>query len=51
MIANEPTLAVSTENYDTLTRLSEEACRRSLPLLAQLPFDEGDAALRAHIES
>jgi hypothetical protein len=46
-MTNEPTKNVL--SYSTLIDLIEEACRTSLPLLAELPFDERDASLRAMI--
>jgi hypothetical protein len=36
---------------DGLLSLLEETCRNALPLLAQLPPDDNDAALRAVIEA
>ena len=36
-------------NYSTLIEKIEEACRASLPLLSELPFDKRDAEFRAII--
>jgi hypothetical protein len=42
---------VSPEEVDGLLSLLEGTCRNALPLLAQLPPDDGDAALRAVVEA
>jgi hypothetical protein len=46
----EPTKPVSVTNYEVLVSRFEEACVKTLPLLSQLPFHEGDAALEANIK-
>jgi hypothetical protein len=49
-----PTLTtrnVSLQELDGLVSLLEGTCRNALPLLAQLPPDDGDADLRAEIEA
>jgi hypothetical protein len=44
----EPTRSVLGSNYDTLLNVFEEACRRVMPLLSELPVDDrADAQLRA----
>jgi hypothetical protein len=48
-LSNAPTENVSVETYSTLINLFEVACRTSLPLLSELPFDERDADFRAKI--
>jgi hypothetical protein len=48
-MSNQPTASVVLSNYLDLIDLIEEACRRSLPLLSELPFDERDADFRAEI--
>ena len=48
-MSNEPTTSVALSNYLVLIDLFEEACRRSLSLLSELPFDERDADFRAKI--
>ena len=47
--SNEPTERISIANYLTLIDLFEAACRKSLPLLSELPFDKCDADFRATI--
>jgi hypothetical protein len=49
--ATVTTRHVSSEEMDGLLSLLEETCRNALPLLAQLPPDDNDAALRAVIEA
>ena len=49
-MSNEPDKKVLLPNYLVLIGMIEEACRKSLPLLAQLPVDDGDAKIRADIE-
>jgi hypothetical protein len=48
-MSNEPNEKVAMSNYSTLIERIEEACRKSLPLLSELPFNERDAAFRATI--
>jgi hypothetical protein len=48
-LSNTPTEKVSIETYSALIDLFEVACRESLPLLSELPFDERDAVFRAKI--
>ena len=48
-ISNEPNEKVSPPNYLELIDLIEQVCRRSLPLLSELPFDKRDAEFRAEI--
>ncbi len=50
-MSNEPENKVYYPSYLVLIGMIEDACRKSLPLLAQLPFDEGDANLRAKIKA
>jgi hypothetical protein len=50
-MSNEPENKVYYPSYLVLIGLIEDACRKSLPLLAQLPFDVGDANLRAKIKA
>jgi hypothetical protein len=49
--ATVTTRHVSPEEMDGLLSLLEGTCRNALPLLAQLPPDDDDAALRAVIEA
>ena len=48
-MSNEPDAKVSVWNYSALTDQIEEACRASLPLLSEFPFDKRDAYLKAKI--
>jgi hypothetical protein len=48
-MSNEPDAKVSVWNYSALTDQIEEACRASLPLLFEFPFDKRDAYLKAKI--
>jgi hypothetical protein len=48
-ISNEPDKKVSLGNYFTLIGVIEQACRRSLLLLSEFPFDKRDANFRAEI--
>ncbi len=48
-MSNEPTEKIVLSDYSVLIGLIELACRASLPLLSQLPFDKRDAELRAII--
>jgi hypothetical protein len=48
-LSNTPTEKVSIGTYSALIDLFEVACRESLPLLSELPFDERDAVFRAKI--
>jgi hypothetical protein len=49
LITNDPEELVSRENIEEVASLLEQACRTSLPLLSELPFDERDADFRAII--
>jgi hypothetical protein len=49
LITNNPEELVSRENIEEVASLLEQACRTSLPLLSELPFDERDAEFRAII--
>jgi hypothetical protein len=49
LITNDPEELVSCENIEEVASLLEQACRTSLPLLSELPFDERDADFRAII--
>jgi hypothetical protein len=48
-MSNEPAEKISLSDYSVLIGLIELACRASLRLLSQLPFDERDAEFRAKI--
>jgi hypothetical protein len=48
-LSNQPTENVSVEDYSALIDLFEVACRESLPLLSELPFDKRDAKFKAEI--
>jgi hypothetical protein len=48
-LSNEPTENISVETYSILIALFENACRESLPLLSEFPFDKRDAEFRAKI--
>jgi hypothetical protein len=50
MVAADPSEMVSPPEWKGLATLLEQACRGSLPLLEDLPRDEGDAEMRAKIE-
>ena len=47
----DPDLAISRGDIEDLAALFEQACSRALPLLAELPHEEADAALKRTIES
>jgi hypothetical protein len=49
LITNDPEELVSRENIEEVASLLVQACRTSLPLLSELPFDERDADFRAII--
>jgi hypothetical protein len=49
LITNDPEELVSCENIEEVASLLEQACRTSLSLLSELPFDERDADFRAII--
>ena len=49
--AIDPDKAIDRDNIGDLTHLFERACLRALPLLAKLPHDKADAALKKTIES
>jgi hypothetical protein len=46
----DPMKPVLVPNYEVLVDLFGEACVKSLPVLSQLPFHEGDAVLTANIK-
>jgi hypothetical protein len=49
LITNDPEELVSRENIEEVASLLGQACRTSLPLLSEFPFDERDAQFRAII--
>ena len=49
LITNNPEELVSRENIEEVASLLGQACRTSLPLLSEFPFDERDAQFRAII--
>jgi hypothetical protein len=48
-LTHDPEELVPRENIENIVRLVEQACRTSLPLLSELPFDDRDADFRAKI--
>jgi hypothetical protein len=51
VLAIDPAAAVDKSYLERLVGLFDQACRRALPLLAKLPHEKSDAALKATIES
>ena len=49
--ATDPDHAVDRDQIQELVPLFERACSRALPLLAKLPHEQADAALKKTIES
>jgi hypothetical protein len=50
-IAADPGRRVELDQFEELGALFERACRSALPLLAKLPHEKADAALKKTIES
>jgi hypothetical protein len=48
-LTDDPEELASRENIEAVASLLEQACRTSLPLLSELPFDERDDEFRAKI--
>jgi hypothetical protein len=48
-LTDDPDELASRENIEAVASLLEQACRTSLPLLSELPFDERDDEFRAKI--